>query len=439
MTLGRKPVALEPRWHTAGASLRDIVASVTAELREQEQQRGQRVRARKAQDAAKFERAVEVILCNFVAISMVDPERWLMVRLGNYASSASPIYGRHFNSVVDLMLDVGLVTKRVGYRIDRMSRAASCIRPTARLAECLRGIHDSSTLRLEEYDGFITLSAEDSFVQRPITPQVEAWLKSVEEEIAQINERLRQADIQGDPHGIVHLADIPGSIADYLITPHHRTVHRIFNGSYDLGGRLFGGWWETLARSKRFQLIRIKGERVLNVDYGQLFLRLAYASCKQSPPPGDLYDLTGTDHQRDDWKQLREGRKKLVNALIFNRKPLAQWPGKTAKERASLRDCFPPRTKLRDAAEAIRQRHHAIAAEWFGRGRGLGLMRQESDMLVAVLLRLMSIGVTALPLHDSVIVARKDAPLAKRAMEDVARMLIGTEIPVKIESGQDCG
>jgi hypothetical protein len=60
-------------------------------------------------------------------------------------------------------------------------------------------------------------------------------------------------------------------------------------------------------------------------------------------------------------------------------------------------------------------------------------------MLVAVLLRLIAVGVTALPLHDSVIVAQKDAPLAQRAMEDVARMFVGVEIPVKIESGRDCG
>jgi len=301
-------------------------------------------------------------------------------------------------------------------------------------------VSDWSALQLNDEDkAFITLTPEQGIPQPAVTPQLEAWLRSVEAEMVQINDYLRRADIEGDPRSIVHLADIPGAIADSLMTPYHRTVRRIFNGSYDFGGRLFGGWWETLERLKRFKHIRINGERVANVDYGQLFIRLAYASCRQPPPPGDLYDLSGSDEQRKDWQWLREGRKKLVNALIFNRKPLAQWPGKTVNERAAVRHCFPIGTVARGAAQAIKERHHAVADEWFECGRGLELMRQESDMLVAVLLRLISIGVTALPLHDSVIVAHSDATFAKRAMEDVARMLIGTEIPVKVENGQECG
>jgi hypothetical protein len=172
------------------------------------------------------------------------------------------------------------------------------------------------------------------------------------------------------------------------------------------------------------------------VDYGQLFLRLAYAFSGATPPCGDLYDLTGTDQLRNDWRELREGRKKLVNALIFNTKELKQWPGETARERAAVRDCFPVGITPRSAAQAIKERHHLVAEHWFEKGRGLELMRQESDMLVIVLLRLMSVGVTALPLHDSVIVAQSDAPIARRAMEDVARMLVGVDIPVKTEMGR---
>jgi hypothetical protein len=435
-----KPVALETRWRAVDAALQNAIDTVTAEIHTHEHQQGKRLRRRKAQDSEKFERAIEVIVCNFVAISKVEPGRPLMVRLGNYASASSSIYGRHFNGAVDLMADLGLLTKKIGYRVGSNARAPSCIMPTPRLASCLPKIDGWSALRLEQQESLITLgSKEGDDLASPLpTAQLEPWLRAAEADIAQINAHLRQADIEGDPRGIVHLADVPGSIADFLMTPHHRTVRRIFKGSYQHGGRLFGGWWETLERSKRFH-IRINGENVANVDYGQLYLRLAYAFSEQSPPPGDLYDLSGTDHRCDDWQMLRDGRKTLVNALFFTAKPLTRWPGKTAKERAAVRDCFPPDTKPREVAEAIKERHHAVAEDWFERGRGLELMRQESDMLVAVLLRLISIGITALPLHDSVLVARKDGPLAKRAMEDVAKMLTGAEIPVKIETGQECG
>ncbi|NOJ40911.1 hypothetical protein [Bradyrhizobium australiense] len=88
-----KPVTLENRWRASDDRLREIIDALAAELRALEQSRKQRVRARKAADARKFELAIEVILCNFVAISFVDRDRWLMVRLANHASSVSPIYG----------------------------------------------------------------------------------------------------------------------------------------------------------------------------------------------------------------------------------------------------------------------------------------------------------------------------------------------------------
>jgi uncharacterized protein (DUF1330 family) len=138
MMLMVKLVALEPRWCAADADLREVATSLVAELRAHEQQKGKRIRQRIAQDALKFERAVEVTVCNFVAISMLDPERWLMVRLGNYATSASPIYGGHFNQVVDLMAELGLITKQAGFRVDRKFRAPSRIKPTGRLESGLR-------------------------------------------------------------------------------------------------------------------------------------------------------------------------------------------------------------------------------------------------------------------------------------------------------------
>lgn len=96
---------------------------------------------------------------------------------------------------------------------------------------------------------------------------------------------------------------------------------------------------------------------------------------------------------------------------------------------------FPEGTKPIDEDRAIKARHHAIAEEWLGRSRIGELMRRESDLLVAVLLRLIGMGVTALPLHDSVIVAQRHGGTAKLVMEEEALRLIGVLIPVKIDTG----
>src|SRR5713101_400974 len=133
-----------------------------------------------------------------------------------------------------------------------------------------------------------------------------------------------------------------------------------------------------------------EGEPIANVDYGQLFPRLAYLEAGHLPPDGDLYDITGGGLHREGWKQL-------LNALLLTGKRLGNWP-------EGARGTFPPGTTLRDVVHAISERHAPIA-HLFGCGVGIRLMRLESEMLIATLCGLFERGVTSLPLHDSVLVA----------------------------------
>jgi hypothetical protein len=86
---------------------------------------------------------------------------------------------------------------------------------------------------------------------------------------------------------------------------------------------------------------------------------------------------------------------------------------------------------VKDEVAAIRERHKAIA-DWFECGRGLRLQRIESDILVAVLLKSDALGITALPIHDAVLVARSQGTTAQRIMETEARKVTGARIPAKI-------
>lgn len=197
---------------------------------------------------------------------------------------------------------------------------------------------------------------------------------------------------------------------------------------------MFGAFFQNLPRAERRHL-RIDGEPIAVVDYRQLFLRLACAEAGRSPPPGDLYDLTGCDHLRPDWTQLRAARKKLVNALFFRQAALKQWPGEAPSERDAIRRAFSGLTP-RQAIAPILDHHRAIA-DWFERGRGLRLMKTESDLCVAVMLRLLKQGITALPIHDAVLVAERHATAAKTLMEQEAKRLTGAHIPAEIKTATD--
>ena len=95
--------------------------------------------------------------------------------------------------------------------------------------------------------------------------------------------------------------------------------------------------------------------------------------------------------------------------MLFARKPLGGWP-------TDAREEFPSGMKLRDAVEAIKRKHAPIA-KLFEQGLGFQLMRHESDLLVSVVTALFKNGITALPLHNSVLVARSHSEMAKTFME----------------------
>lgn len=415
----QKPYAFETRWRAASPPLRTAIDNLTAVLTSKES----RKRNRKASDQEKFKRAVEAICCNLLAITLApEPLRPLMVMRGSYASGIAPVYGVHFRNALRLMEDLDIITTDIGGKfIGKDTRAPSTIKATAKIAEYLPCIDDWSVLRLEdESTGSIIIKDKKDDAQADAE-----WMERVENEMSRINVMVQseRVTIKGN---VVNEVDLSKRSAITLHTPHHRTLRRIFNGNHQSGGRLYGGFWQNLPKDKR-GLIRIDGEPVVNVDYGQLYLHLAYADAAKRSPPGDLYDLTGKDHLRDDWPVLRQGRKVMVNALFFARKPMKQWPGDFHNHHA-LRACFPPDKKARDAVADIKQRHAAIAADWFEQGRGLELMRRESDILVAVLLRLIALGIIALPIHDSVIVRQDLAEDVRQIMQEEA-----PEIPVKID------
>jgi hypothetical protein len=150
--------------------------------------------------------------------------------------------------------------------------------------------------------------------------------------------------------------------------------------------------------------------------------RLAYQLVKREPPAGDLYDLVGGGVSRD-------GFKKLINALLFATGPLTRWPSQTSS-------LFVAGTKLCDAVSLVRSCHSAIAA-LFGTGIGFRLMFTESNILIEALFDLYARGVTALPLHDSVLVAASEAEVAKTVMEEAFERATGESGgKLKVDFGQ---
>lgn len=187
--------------------------------------------------------------------------------------------------------------------------------------------------------------------------------------------------------------------------------------NFDLGGRLYGGWWQTLPRGDRDGL-RIDGEEVVDLDFSNMFLRLAYLHAGKEAPEGDLYGgVRGLAEPR--W---REGVKRITASLLCRESALQRLP-------KGMEGMLPSGMTGKAVRDALIERHPALRSS-FESGVGLRLMFLESEILVGALLRLADQGVTALPMHDGLMVARSAENVARAAMAEGCLAVLGRELPI---------
>jgi hypothetical protein len=373
---------------------------------------GLRRRRRSVEDSHKFKLAVEAIVCNLVASSLSAPGGLLGVpRDGNVMWPAkrysTPVYGSHFLTALDLVTDpeIGLAeTVTKGFKVDREHRQLTTIVPTLAFLKLLGAEPSWADLRRDAVSEVLVLRGRKD-PKTGIAPTLDypdtATTRRLRKDVQRLNRYLTAAP----------LIVLPPSGPDATpIDPTRRTVRRIFNnGVWTQGGRLFDGFWETMPKAERFDRLRIataetpEGERVINVDFGQLFPSLAYAMCDVQRPDADLYNIRGDGRHRD-------GFKKLLNALLFATQPMTRWPTDTAS-------AFPSGTKLQAVLAEI-ARYNRPIAHLFGTGIGFRLMNIESAILLDALFQLYAVGVTALPLHDSILVAASQEIAARDAMQE---------------------
>jgi hypothetical protein len=184
-----------------------------------------------------------------------------------------------------------------------------------------------------------------------------------------------------------------------------------------------GGFWMNLKKERRAN-IRINGEPIADLDFKNMFARLAYASVGQEPPEGDLYDVSGFLEGYDNTnKDHRDGIKQAFNSLLNG--------GRAGSP--ELFDLLPDGATALKVRNAIQARHPALAPI-LETSVGMSLMFMESQVLLAILECLMAQDIVALPIHDGLMVAESQQAVAARIMEEMALALLGITMPVVAKS-----
>lgn len=226
-----------------------------------------------------------------------------------------------------------------------------------------------------------------------------------------INEWLAGADISFD-------ATVAGY--DKPVNVQARRLYRSFTmGSFESGGRLFGGFWETLPKSARTKGISVEGEYVVGLDYSQLNPLLAYSLAKAQPSSGDAYTLPGLENHR-------EGVKKVFNAMLFDHSRRTKFP-------KGARKLFPRRVKVADVTAAIFERHPMLKGTLSVAGIGHSLQFLESKIMMGVLRRCQKKEIVALPVFDCVVVRASAAGRVKTIMEEEFKSVAGLDVEVHDE------
>ena len=188
------------------------------------------------------------------------------------------------------------------------------------------------------------------------------------------------------------------------ISHHDKFTRRIFNnGSFEEGGRFYGGWWQRIDSSERSR-IRLKNLQTNEIDYSSLHVILAYAKVDE-----DYWKLTDKDPYSvsidgvENPEHIRD-----INKLFFllslnasNEKSLY----KAFRSELDYKEypySFPDKV-LAKLLKDIKLLHPKIA-HLICSGAGLELMNLDSRMVEFIIKDFVKTNTPILTIHDSFIV-----------------------------------
>lgn len=371
---------------------------------------GRRLRVRRPADQAKFRAAVSAVACELAYRGMTAPEARTAVTLRKDEPPSRyrmPFSVRILKQVIDALRSPAVAVidfVRGGKHFTSNKGRRSTIFPGGILWDAIRSLG----LGLDDFqrDGIageviVLRGPKDRPKQAgPLVDYVDdAFTTQARQEVRDLKAWIAAADI-------AYL----GSDASKTDATDRRLL-RIFNESFDAGGRLYGGFWMSLPSKARLDGLRIDGEPVASLDYSAIAPRIAYALAGATPAMLDLYDL-GDDIQAD-----RPTIKRVLNGMLCASSPIRRMDG--VKEVKALTNRL----------EVL----HAPLRPLFYAGTWGRLQRIESDLMVALLGTLRDLGILGLPIHDCLIVPASKVHHVRPVMEELAKEKAGADIPVKME------
>ena len=189
------------------------------------------------------------------------------------------------------------------------------------------------------------------------------------------------------------------------INKHNKFVRRVFNnGSWDDGGRFYGGWWQGMPSEWRGR-IYINGHTTVEIDYSGLHIVLLYQL-----EGIDYWNDVGEDpYQLDGWEQSESMRDFLKLVLLSSiNSPTIESTIKAVRMEVNFNKedygwIQEESISIKEIVLLFMDRHSHIA-HYFSSGYGVKLQSIDSRIAEHVINQLTIEGIPVLCIHDSFIV-----------------------------------
>ena len=415
-----KPKAFDQNLQPVTVNGTGCCEDIITQLQNLEALEGLRKRKRKQTDQQIFQETVYCIVSNLVLSELNNPDAGVRItrshsRLGRRDRYRTKVLGKTFPKVIDLMEHppIAFLMQEKAEATASSKAQQSIIYATERIRRRIRELGLSAEdFGHGEYPEEIILKSmkagywdKSGYLQYEDTPDT-VRLRS---EVKPINNWLMSLDIQ-----------LESTISDRF-NVNDRKLRRYFtrgDHSFNSGGRLFGGFWLEMGKRQRKHGLYLDEESIATLDVKNLTSTILYGIAGKTPPPGDAYRIKGLE-------AYRKGVKQVFSSMTFTDGPLKRFP-KGVK--AAFRDEF----RFHHVVNAIKSKHQPIA-HLLDSQIGHQIQKVESDIMVKALLMCMEEGISALPVHDALIVPEIYTEQGIVILKAAFKAVIGATPEVSIE------
>jgi len=358
---------------------------------------------------------LKVVLLDLYVTWTEDPSRVIAYSRNHNDYNAGSRYNElHISKlsidVVDKLIDAGLVDPAIGF-LDRDTGIGrySRIWPTDPLIDLfrearfspfdIRSHKDRLTVILRENDPDDEGNSDIEYEPTEETERMSAMLHKYNELLA--STFIGIPTLQ-NPWIETHK---DGKTRRLCVGQREKFVRRIFNrGSFDCGGRFWGGWWQQCPKEYR-EKIFLNDQPTNEIDFSGLHIVMLYAD-----EGVDYWEAIGSDPYEipvpdflDDAMHARAVAKTLFLMLLNAENGDEAYAAFRDKAETGSPEKHLKNDQLSVVHKLIENKHPAIA-KYFGADVGISLMNRDAKITEIILDTFVQRSIPVLSLHDSYIV-----------------------------------